>query len=264
MKILRIVVDPIINGRPLSRIYRANIEKLHEEVLKILSEISDEHMYVNKTDEISFIPKKQDGYVYSSSEYLGVLNNKISPHMPDEVSYEEFINHFNLISRRNAGEFDEVHVWGAPFMGFYESRMIGNKSIRCNSPPYRARCENFIIMGFSYERLVSEALEAFGHRTEDIVKKTYPRMYRVFEKCVGSIHKPFNTNKDYDWGNKTYTKCKASMFPNYMFYTFSLSSEELNCNQWGCTGEEYLKWWFEHLPKYTWGTNLRVGSIGAK
>ena len=117
-------------------------------------------------------------------------------------------------------------------------------------------------LNFNYDACNNEVARSI---LNDLVKDNGTcEMYKMFEKNVGSIHKPFNTNKDYDWGNKTYAKCKASMFPNYMFYTFPQSSEELNCNQWGCTGEGYLKWWFEHLPKYTWGVNLNTGSIGAK
>ena len=248
MRILQIIIDPIIAGKPLTQRYGVNVKELHNNVLKILSSISGESMPIVRTEYQSFIPVKWTGVTYSAQHYEQVINRIAIPYYPDLMDYDLFIRDFKLIERR--GEFDEVHVWGGPYFGFYESRMIGRNPIWCNAPPLKRECDNFIIMSFNYERGISEALEAFAHRVESILAHNYPTMFRAYQRQVGTVHIPFNTTKDYDWSNETMVRYRNYLFPN--FTPTNLLGRMANCQEWGCTGLGYMQWWLRNLPKNTW------------
>ena len=96
--------------------------------------------------------------------------------MPDQVDYEAIIDQFNLIEKINRKEMDEVWLFGFPYAGFYESRMVGPGSFFCNAPPldiYHHCLRRFVIMGFNYERGVGEMLESMGHRAEFTMSQVY-------------------------------------------------------------------------------------------
>jgi len=233
MKVLPIIINPVIDNIPLANRY-GDLSVLYNTVLSDLTEVLDVQFDVLPSEVDFDIPIKQDGFAYLPKEYLDMLGNTPSHHEPDHINYWKFMDKHRLIQRRLNGEFDEVHVWGGPFMGFHESQMVGMTAYPCNSEPIRASCPNFIIMGFSYERGVSEALESFGHRTEFIFRQKFPTTWEIYSRYVGTIHEPFNTRKAYDWGNHTMELYNGK--------------EEANCELWGCEGRGYIKWWFKQLP----------------
>jgi len=54
--------------------------------------------------------------------------------------------------------------------------MAGPNAFWCNSQPLTNTSmsrRRFVIMGFSFERGVGEMHEAFGHRSESIMEKTF-------------------------------------------------------------------------------------------
>ena len=90
--------------------------------------------------------------------------------------YNAFVDTYHIPARIEAWEIDEVWVFAHPYAGIFESRMIGRSAFFCNSYLIiRSDSRNFIVMGFNYERDVSEMLEDFGHRTESIMAGTYGR-----------------------------------------------------------------------------------------
>jgi len=248
MKILPIYINPVLDGKPLSIHYGVKIETLHKSVLKDLQKLLKIPLEMLPIEYSTEIPVKQDGYQYSNEEYYSVIKDGSKHHEPDIFNHWNFIDKFHLVQRRLNGEFDEVHIYGGPFMGFHESQMIGTSPIYCNSNPILASCPNFVIMGFNYERGICEALEAFGHRTEFIFRFLYEDTWNVYSKHIGTIHEPFNTSKAYDWGSKQYGMYKGT--------------QRANCELWGCDGYEYIKWWFKHLPSYVLDATSHVERIG--
>ncbi len=280
MRIYQIIIDPIINGQKLSKFYKVDIKKLHNEVLQEWSNISGEKYEVVKSVTVDYLPEKEDGYKYTREEYYRILMGEIKGHSPDYMNYKLFIEKFDLINGRKNNEFDEVNVYGAPWFGFYESRMIGNNSIWCNAPEYKANCENFIIMGFNYERGVSEAIEAFGHRVESTLKYCYPKFFKELNNRVGSIHIPFNAKKDYQWKESNLIENDADYLPNdyynyskmsfaYVNYILSkLFKKEKdnkksydNCEKWGCGSLGWFRYWFGRIPSYMWRMIIHVDEI---
>jgi hypothetical protein len=281
MRVYQIIIDPIINGQKLSKYYKVDVKKLHNEVLQEWSSISGEKYEIVKSITVDYIPEKEDGYKYTREEYYRILMGEIQGHSPDFMSYKLFIEKFDLIDGKNKEEFDEVHVYGAPWFGFYESRMIGKTSIWCNSPEYKSDNENFIIMGFNYERGISEAIEAFGHRVESTLNYCYPKFFKTLKDKVGTIHIPFNATTDYDWKNKSYkdnvadslpknySYKKTSIFTSLMnlfrYRTFNYNSGEINktenCEKWGCGSLGWFRYWFSRIPSYMWRMIIHVDEI---
>jgi hypothetical protein len=241
IKVLPIVIDPIVdNGQPLTQYYGIpDILAWHGDILKDLESVFGEEFTTVEPLIFDSIPVKQDGFMYTTVDYLDAIKDSQKHHEPDLVNYWDFMDKFHLIQRKLNGDFDEVHVLGGPWMGFHESQMVGIAAIPCNSGPIMASCPNFVIMGYNYERGRSEALEDMGHRAEFILADLYPNNMKSFNSGTGTIHKPFNATNDYDWSNK-----------NFALETHHGETRTGNCELWGCNGLGYMKWWFSRLEPY--------------
>jgi hypothetical protein len=272
MKVLLIILNPIIRKQRLSDYYNVDVANLHSKVLQEWNKITEENYIVVDTIVADWIPDKEDGYQYTPEEYFNVLTGKKEHHSPDYLNYKTLIDKFDLINKKNNGDFEEVHLYGFPWQGAFESRMIGRNSIWCNAPLYNADTDNFIIMGLNAERGVSEAIEAFSHRVESTLDYCYPKFWKKFLSVVGSVHIPHNGNIDYDWSNKTMKLCYADMFPNSwnnnsvpvkkgcnifakLFSRFKIDAPEgfkpvlRNCEAWKCNSLDYFRYWYQHIPK---------------
>jgi hypothetical protein len=208
-----------------------------------------------ETNEI-FI--KEDGYKYTPTEYWNVLSKASDPHSPDFMDYSNFITKFDLVSLKNKYVFDEVHFYSIPYAGAFESRVVGRNAIYCNSAPFYANCDNFCIMGFSFERGVTEAIEAYMHRTEFIIAYEHPSFWDGFRKEVGTVHLPHNGECDYDWANPKYKLCYAD---RYILNPFEFIPVERSCAYWGCNGLGYFEYWFSHIPESMRNIILHVDKI---
>lgn len=71
---------------------------------------------------------------------------------------------------------DEVWMFGGPYFGFYESRMVGRGAFWCNAPGIEQTGRLFVMMGYNYQRDVTEMVHNFGHRAESILGKKYNSM----------------------------------------------------------------------------------------
>jgi hypothetical protein len=197
--------------------------------------------------------------------------------------YNKFVDTYNIPARVEAGEIDEVWVFSHPYAGMYESEMIGRTAFYCNSGPIiRNDSRNFIVMGFNYERGVSEMLEDLGHRTESIMMATYgrwatnpygsrtPMAYsalNLWEKFTlsaatvpefpgsvaqcGTMHfTPNSTDlatQSYLWDLSTSGLSNSDTW--LTFPALTGATRNITCAEWGCEGRAYKKWWFTHLPK---------------
>ncbi|HXD12207.1 MAG TPA: hypothetical protein VN653_19210, partial [Anaerolineales bacterium] len=102
-------------------------------------------------------PVKVDGFRYTEATYLAVMQNGVPGHTPDEVDYNVILDNpqFDICGKLNRGEIDELWMYGAPYFGFYESRLVGPGAYSYNSPPLTSthNCNKLLpIMGLSYER----------------------------------------------------------------------------------------------------------------
>lgn len=104
------------------------------------------------------------------------------------ADYQHIIQDFNLINMVQENQIDEVWMFGGPYFGFYESRMVGQNSFWVNGPGIERPCRRFIIMGFNYERSVKEMVHDFGHRSESILARKFGS--QNFLQSLYSPHPP--------------------------------------------------------------------------
>jgi hypothetical protein len=85
------------------------------------------------------------------------------------ADYQRILDDYNIPSAIQDKEIDEVWMFGGPYFGFYESRMVGKGAFWCNAPGIELNSRLFIMMGFNYQRDVKEMVHDFGHRAESIL-----------------------------------------------------------------------------------------------
>jgi hypothetical protein len=219
-------------------------------------------------------PVKIDGFRYTESTYLQVMQGLVAGHSPDEVNYDLIIDQFDVCGKLNRGEIDEVWMYGAPYFGFYESRLVGPGAYSYNSQPVAGthNCNKLLpIMGLSYERGVAEAVHSFGHRAEATMTKVYGSWQQNrtahnwdrfglvkaqspaygYSGC-GSVHYPPNGLADYDYGNPASALTNCDDFGNYPNLNDPLAvAQPVTCTVWNCDQLAYLSYWFSHFPATT-------------
>jgi hypothetical protein len=272
-KVLAIVYDPIMDktsGATLSQTMKwYSTSDLITGFLADLILVSSgmaRYQIVQRIDADEF-PAKIDGFRYSPQSYMNVINGATSPHLPQAVSYDAILKKFNILQRVAKQEIDEVWIFGYPNAGFYESSMGGPGAFWCNAPQLKgtdASQRRFVVMGFSYERYIGEMLEAYGHRAESIMDKTFSKLtgeanvwnrFTRYEKIMpgkaacGNIHFAPNSQKDYDWNNPApvQSECYDWLlnFPNFKGDIRAVAASE-----WG-NGDmrKHHAWWLNHFPR---------------
>jgi hypothetical protein len=216
------------------------------------------------TSSTSEWPVKIDGFRYTESEYISDYVNR-TPHEPNDVDYDAIISNsqFDICEKLNRGEIDELWIYGGPYDGFYESRLVGPNGYWFNSPPMTEahNCNKLLpIIGLNFERGVSEALHSFGHRAESTMTKAYGSWQEntiahnwdryalvksqspdfTYSGC-GSIHYPPNGVTDYDYSNPSNELTNCNDFYYYPDLSDPLSTAELvDCTAWNCDHLGYM------------------------
>ncbi len=270
-KVLLVVFDPLVlseGGRRLSEVLGWNqVDNLIEQYINDLRAASAGycHYQIAHRVEVDGFPEKIDGFRYSSEQYLAAWHARSGFHDPDWANYRRILSDVRVVERVADRQIDEVWLFAFPYAGFYESRMAGPGAFWCNSPPldgYEHLERRFIVMGFNYERGVGEMLESHGHRAESIMshvfrnKRGEANLWDRFIRYdrshpglaeVGNVHFAPNSQRDYDWGNKTKVLSRCDTWLN--FPDLSGPARSVNCSEWGNgdTRQHHL-WWFSHIP----------------
>jgi len=275
-KVLVLDFDPIVNGQRLhSLLGWENPQTLEAQFVADVRSASGNYVRYQIVEhrQLDDFPIKDDGFDYDDESYLDCWNNPdANCHMPDGVDYHKILTDYgsDVCALRNSGAIHELWVWGAPYFGFYESRLAGPGAFWYNSPPLTGTSctKQLPIMGFSYERGNSEMLESFGHRAESAMTHTYggweenrtshnwDRFGLVkaqspdynYSGC-GSVHYAPNSLSDYDWSRSIPVKSTCQDWLNYPYLTGA--TQQIGCSFWDCSGYGYLKWWFSHFPHFT-------------
>jgi hypothetical protein len=133
---------------------------------------------VAKKLETPEYPLLLDGSQYDETTYIGVLADDKSAFRDVNGNYlfsdyDQIIQKFDLLDKIENKHIDEVWMFGGPYFGFYESRMVGRGAFWCNGPAVEKNCRRFVIMGFNYERDVKEMVHDYGHRAESLLAKHF-------------------------------------------------------------------------------------------
>jgi hypothetical protein len=272
LRVAVLVYDPIIEaegGRRLSRLMGWNEPRaLAQQYIDDLALCSGGlcRYTIVEWHERDAYPRKIDGFAYDDATFLRCWRQRSGFHQPDYADYDAMLNEINAVGKVNAGMIDEVWLFGFPYGGFYESRMIGPDAIWCNAPPATgpAGCaRRFVVMGFNYERDVGCMLENFGHRVESIMAHVY-RNHRgernLWERFTryershpgraecGNVHFAPSSASDYDWGNRAVVVCRADSW--YHFPNLQGAARPMGPAAWG-NGDmrAHHLWWLDHLPR---------------
>jgi hypothetical protein len=221
---------------------------------------------------VNDIPKKEDGFDYTTQSYLACMSDTSTCHQPDGVDYAAIVNQYGICNKVNAGQIDEVWMFGAPFFGFYESRLAGPNGYWYNSPPLEGTtCNKLVpIMGYNYERGINEVIHDYMHRSESTMARVYGdwqenRMNTSFDKFAlvaaqspsfgfsgcGDAHFTPNSVQDYDYVNgSNVVNSFCDDFFNYPnLHTPSTVLRPTSCERWNCDELEFYRYWMRHLPQ---------------
>jgi hypothetical protein len=69
------------------------------------------------------------------------------------------------------------------------------------------------------------------------------------EAHIGNIHFPPNGVHDYDWINETVVNTYADGWAWYPDIRLD-SIRTVDCTEWDCSHEGYMRWWFSHIPHF--------------
>ncbi len=289
IRVALIIQDPIVdtvNNKRIHEVWRwqspsALIEQIVDDFYRasggaIVYDVVETHDsdFIFTTLDGQYMSR--DTLIYFFTPSNGVLYGHVPGHLQylaeDEgrvaFDYVGLVDYYNLDEKRNSGQIHEVWVYTFPFGGMYESRLVGPNGFWCNSPPQPHPGLDYLlpVMGWNYERGVAEALHSYGHRVESVMRQVYgrwdpnaaePNNWELFtridkdhpgEAQVGNIHFPPNGQSDYDYANSRSVTCYAD---NWKRYPYLLDQHRtLNCSEWNCDQRDYMKWWFNHLPRY--------------
>ena len=177
--------------------------------------------------------------------------------------YDDILERFDLVERRNRGEFDQVWLLTIDPASTYETLMVGRNAYWINGTPYQRDCDNFVLLNVSISRRDAN-LHALGHGMEGILNHVYPvdpgsdyreGSYHVpdvesylrlndWQKFllgsrnnadselsgVGDIHFPFNGAYDYDYGNSAAVPTNWREWEKYPEITGEFVPD--NCSAW--------------------------------
>jgi hypothetical protein len=243
-------------------VVKFDIVEIHDDD-KLFSRLGDELMTIDTLAYYYMTP----GMLYGRTT-TGTLQNLSEVQGVNKFDYNAMIDYYHFDEKRNNGDIDEVWVYAHPFAGSYESQLVGPGAFWWNSPPLdNPNLEKMLsVMGWNYERGVDCAIHSVCHRAESALRHVYgrwectnpdPNPWELFTRIdkdmpglaqVGNCHFPPNGTSDYDYSNHTVV---VSYADNWKRYPILLDqTREIDCSEWGCTQLGYMRWWFNHLPRY--------------
>jgi len=222
-------------------------------------------------DTLAYYYTPSNGVLYGRTtpgtmQYMAEIEGRIKFH------YNAMVDYYDYDTKRNNGVIDEIWVYTYPFGGMYESQLMGPGAFWYNPPPlpHPGLTKLLSVMGWNYERGVAEALHSLGHRSESAIVQAYggwnvaadPTSWDIFTRIdvnqpggahCGNIHFPPNGTSDYDYANTNYVTTFAD---NWKRYPLLLDQTRIvNREEWYYPGGDYhrgfMRWWFNHLPRYT-------------
>jgi hypothetical protein len=272
-----VINDPPLatrGGLPLSRAMGwYDAEQLAAQYIADLRDasggIADYQISVRR--QLPIFTPKIDGRQYDEQHYLALLAGGRAALTPDEADYPALLRATGLLPLVERGQIDEIWLFGFPYAGYFESRMVGPQAIWCNAPPLALAeiTRRFVVMGFNLERDVGCMLENFGHRVESQLSHSWRdvsaerNLWERFTRYeatapgraeCGNVHFAPASRRDYDWGNPATVLSRADNW--YHFPDLSGPAQPLDCRAWG-NGDMRLHhlWWLDHLPRVTGETD---------
>lgn len=218
-------------------------------------------------------PVLTDGFSYTDSTYHSMITGVTPVHQPVWANYNTIVTETQACELFNAGEIDEMWMFGGSWFGFYESRLAGTGAFWYNSPALTGTtCTRPMpIMGYNFERGLPEMIHDYGHRAEYTMLKVYTswartRIYTNFDRFAlvqakatsyaysgcGTTHFPPNAPVDYDYSNMAQKLTMCDDFINYpeLAKVADIVADIADCRTWSCTDIGFYGYWFSHFPQF--------------
>lgn len=273
ISVLVLNFDPLIPGQEPARLHEVlgwnDPRQLAESYRRTIDSVSQGRVvfHIAEWKDLDSYLVKTDGFVYTSETFMACWTDRSTCHDPDGIDYAAMVEAYGVLERIDSGEIDELWIFGAPYFGFWESSMAGPGAFYINGGVYpEIETESpFVIMGFSYERKLAEMLHNLCHRAEATMELVYGG-WKVDDlstswarfaanahqsgglSAVGTCHYPPNGVEDYDYDNAGVVWSSAR---GWLDYPNSIgAADSVSRDTWGGPAyhENYLKWWFSHLP----------------
>lgn len=225
---------------------------------------------VVQTWSLDAFPRKADGFLYTPTTYLATLAGQPA-HTPDTANLQALLADSGACALANAGEVDEVWMFGGPWFGIPAEGVAGPR------PPWfgnftaiASSCTGVLpVMGFNYElpfeyalrnfdtRILRSLDHAHGGRSEGI--RSPWDLFTLFDtsgrygyRGCGLPGRPPNASTD-DYGLDVTVQsvCDDFLdFPNLASNPGSVA-KPLSCSAWSCNADGYRRWWWAHVPRST-------------
>ena len=274
--------DPIVNGQPLTRLQSWNDPgALQPQYIADVSTASGGTVTqrIAHTSVIRTFPAKPGSFVFTPEQYLSCLGSPSPPPTmcSNLIDYGQVLNtaydpaYPSACDAIAAGKVDEIWLWGGPWFGYLEYRIVDPASL-CPSVSRR-----FVVMGFSYERGVPEMVHDLGHRAEALVQQGigitlwdrfdgqrerygetfdcpptpdggHPEVADPSNTHAGNVHFPPNAYCHYQYDRTLTVMSDADDWAN--FPNLTGAKTPVNAATWGATQEGFLVWWLGRFPRH--------------
>jgi hypothetical protein len=220
-------------------------------------------------------PVKGGGFVFTNPQFLACLSEPRPDVCTELIDYGAVLNTvydpaFGSACQALAqGRVNEVFLWGGPFFGFLEFRIVEPRTLCAGVD------RQFAVMGFNYQRGAAEAVHDLGHRAEaqiqagiglglwdrfDGQRARYGQDFAcppapdaahpevaAESAGAGNVHFPPNAYCHFQYDRDLVVQSDAddwAAFPNLTGRRTPVSAQT-----WGATQEGYLIWWLGRLPR---------------
>jgi hypothetical protein len=144
--------------------------------IQTMREITEQRLLYRVAQKVTVrdFPPLLDGRRYTNETWLQTLQDDRKAIRDSHggymmADYVRIIQDHSILTKIRDKQIDEVWMFGGPYFGFYESRMVGRGAFWCNAPAIEQPGRLFVMMGFNYERDLREMVHDFGHRAESIL-----------------------------------------------------------------------------------------------
>lgn len=155
-------------------------DDLVQQYIQTMREITEQRLLFRVVQKVTVTdyPPLLDGRRYTDEAWTQTLQDDRKAFRDSHggymmADYLRIIRDFNILAQVRDRQIDEVWMFGGPYFGFYESRMVGRGAFWCNAPAIEQPGRRFVMMGFNFERDVKEMVHDFGHRAESILCRQF-------------------------------------------------------------------------------------------
>ncbi|MGC4063810.1 MAG: hypothetical protein QM784_04055 [Polyangiaceae bacterium] len=214
-------------------------------------------LMLNDADETVANEPNATRFQYTPASYLECLNSpETHCHNPDRIDYVSVLKDAFSCEAVNQNAIDEVWLFGAPYFGFYAARLTGPGAFYYSAPSLAGTTCNRIvpIMGFNFERTLTEMATDFHFRAEATMNHVYGSVaaqtsaWTQFSANCGNSCYAVNSSELFVYTDPKSVESYCDDFLAYPNLPNPPRRVSVNGDTWGNSDLGFRTWWFKHLP----------------